>query len=398
MIEQIRNGKHLAANYAPLPVVADRAEGVWVWDREGRKYLDMLGAYSAVSFGHSHPVLVEALRRQASRLDTVSRAIQTDILGKFIDRACELTGYARGLPMNTGAEAVETAIKAARRWGYEVKGIPDDKAEIICCAGNFHGRTIAATAMSTVPAYRSGFGPFPPGFVTVPFGDAKSLAAAITPNTAAFLVEPIQGEGGIGVPPPGYLADAARICRDNGVLFIADEVQSGLGRTGHVLASWHENVKPDAVTLGKALGGGLVPVSLFLAGPEIMEVMRAGEHGSTFGGNPIAAAVGYEALGLLQEYELCRRASEAGEHLFMRLRRMSAPLIKEVRGRGLFAGIEIDRAHASAADVVLAFASEGVLAKETHRNTVRLAPPLTISLDELDYGLDRIEKALATLS
>lgn len=389
-------GPHVARNYDPLPLLAERADGVWIWDHDGKKYLDMLGAYSAVSFGHCNPRLVSALTRQANRLDTVSRAVRCQILEQFLESACELTGYDRALPMNTGAEAVETALKAARRWGYEKRNIAPEKAEIICCAGNFHGRTIAVTAMSTVSAYRNGFGPFPPGFTIIPFGDTDALSAAITPHTAAFLVEPIQGEGGIVVPPTGYLARAAEICRAAGVLLIVDEVQTGLGRTGKILASWHEDVRPDAVTLGKALGGGLVPVSLFLARADVIDVLRAGEHGSTFGGNPIAAAVGLETLALLVEGEYAARAAELGAHLFSALHIIASPLVKDIRGRGLFAGIEIDATRARASDVVRAMVSQGVLARETHRNTIRLAPPLTIARDEIDWGVERIARTLET--
>lgn len=387
-------GPHVARNYMPLPVVIERGKGVWLWDEDGNKYLDMLGAYSAVSFGHSHPRLIGAMTRQAEHLDTISRALHCRVLEKFLNRACKVTGYDRALPMNSGAEAVETALKAARRWAYEVKGIAPDKAEIICCDGNFHGRTIAVTAMSTVPAYRAGFGPFPPGFRSVPFGDSDALGAAITPNTAAFLVEPIQGEGGIVVPPDGYLSRAAEICREANVLLIADEIQSGLGRTGKVLASWHEDVKPDAVTLGKALGGGLLPVSLFLARSDIMDVLRPGEHGSTFGGNPIASAVGYEALGMLVENDLSVRATDLGSAFIDDLRQIRNPVIKEVRGRGLFVGIELDADRVKASDFVLALMEQKVLAKETHRNAVRLAPPLVIERHELEWGLGKIAKTL----
>lgn len=388
---------YAARNYLPLPIVLDRAEGVWVWDEAGKRYLDMLGAYSAASFGHSHPRLVAALSRQAARLDTVSRALHARVLDDFLKRACELTGFDRALPMNSGAEAVETALKAARKWGYEVKKVQPDQAQIICCEGNFHGRTIAITAMSSIPQYREGFGPYPAGFVAVPFGDADALARAITPNTAAFLVEPIQGEGGIVVPPDGYLARAAEICRANNVLLIADEIQTGLCRTGRLLASWHDGIEPDAITLGKALGGGLIPVSLFLARREVIDVFRPGDHGSTFGGNPIASAVGIEALNLLVEDELCTRSAELGAYFLEALRNIESPLIREVRGRGLFIGLEVDAKLASAESLVNRLIARGILTKDTHRNTVRFAPPLTIERSEIDWAVNEIESALGEL-
>ncbi|MBT8408909.1 MAG: ornithine--oxo-acid transaminase, partial [Alphaproteobacteria bacterium] len=364
-----------AHNYAPLPVTIVRGEGIYLWDDEGRRYLDMLGAYSAVSFGHCHPRLIEALTRQAGTLDILSRVYSNDKLGPFLARACEMTGMDRALPMNTGAEAVETALKAARKWAHKVKGVADGKAEIIAAKGNFHGRTIAVTGLSTVAQYRDGFGPFPPGFKTVPFADAPALADAITPDTAAFLVEPIQGEGGIIIPPKGYFREAERICRDNNVLLICDEIQTGLGRTGKLLAVEHEGIAPDAITLGKALGGGLVPVSMFLARREVMDVFNPGDHGSTYGGNPIAAAVGLTALDMLADGRLVRRSAELGDYLKACLQGLNSPAIREVRGRGLFIGIEIDESAGTATDVVLALLKAGVLTKETHRNTVRMAPP-----------------------
>ncbi|MCZ6449066.1 MAG: ornithine--oxo-acid transaminase [Alphaproteobacteria bacterium] len=383
-----------AANYAPLPVTIVRGEGVHLWDDKGRRYLDMLGAYSAVSFGHCHPRLVRALTEQAGRLDILSRVYSNDRLGPFLARACELTGMDRALPMNTGAEAVETALKAARKWAYTVKGVAHDRAEIIAAEGNFHGRTIAVTGLSTVAQYRDGFGPFPPGLVLVPFGDAAALEAAITPNTAAFLVEPIQGEGGIVVPPQGYFTDVERICRGHDVLLICDEIQTGLGRTGKLLAYQHEGITPDGVTLGKALGGGLFPVSMFLATDEVMGVFNPGDHGSTYGGNPIAAAVGLAALDLLVEDRLVERAADLGEHLLARLNALDSPAIAEVRGRGLFVGIEIHERAASALDVVEALMGAGVLTKETHRNTVRLAPPFVIEKAEIDEAVDCLAEVL----
>jgi len=386
-----------AHNYAPLPVTIVRGEGIYLWDDEGRRYLDMLGAYSAVSFGHCHPRLIEALTRQAGTLDILSRVYSNDKLGPFLARACEMTGMDRALPMNTGAEAVETALKAARKWAHKVKGVPDGQAEIIAAEGNFHGRTIAVTGLSTVPQYRDGFGPFPPGFKTVPFGDASALADAITSNTAAFLVEPIQGEGGIIIPPKGYFREVERICRDNNVLLICDEIQTGLGRTGKLLAIEHEGIAPDAITLGKALGGGLVPVSMFLARKEVMDVFNPGDHGSTYGGNPIAAAVGLTALDMLADGRLVRRSAELGDHLKARLQGLNSPAIREVRGRGLFIGIEIEKSAGTATEVVLALLKAGVLTKETHRNTVRMAPPFTIERDEVDQVIEHLTQALETL-
>ncbi len=383
-----------AANYAPLPVTIVRGEGVYLWDDCGRRYLDMMGAYSAVSFGHCHPRLVEALTTQARRLDAISRAYFNDRLGPFLARACELTGMDVALPMNSGAEAVETALKAARKWAYKVKGVPADCAEIIACEGNFHGRTITITGFSSVAQYRDGFGPFAPGFRLIAYGDAAALEAAITPNTAAFLVEPVQGEGGIIMPPKGYLAEAARICRAHNVLLLADEVQSGLGRTGKLLACEHDGVRPDGLMLGKALGGGLLPVSLFLARREVMGVFKPGDHGSTFGGNPIAAAVGLAALDTLIEEGLIDRAAQVGDHLARRLRAINNPLVREVRSLGLFAGVELNPQLANAGAVVRRLIDVGVLTKDTHRNTIRLAPPLTISESQIDWAIDRLSEVL----
>jgi ornithine--oxo-acid transaminase len=383
-----------AGNYAPLPVTIVRGDGVYLWDDAGRRYIDMMGAYSAVSFGHCHPRLVEALVAQAQRLDTISRAYFNDRLGPFLARACELTGMDVALPMNSGAEAVETALKAARKWAYKVKGVAADRAEIIACEANFHGRTIAITGFSSVAQYRDGFGPFATGFKLVPFGDAAALEAAITPDTAAFLVEPVQGEGGIVVPPKGYLAEAARICRAHNVLLLADEVQSGLGRTGKLLACEHEGVTPDGLMLGKALGGGLLPVSMFLARRDVMAVFAPGDHGSTFGGNPIAAAVGLAALDTLVDEGLIDRAARSGDHLLRRLRAINNPVIREVRGIGLFAGVELDPVRVDAGVVVRRLIDAGVLTKDTHRNTIRFAPPLIIRESEIDWAVDRLAEVL----
>jgi ornithine--oxo-acid transaminase len=383
-----------APNYVPLPVTIVRGKGVYLWDEDGRRYIDMMGAYSAASFGHCHPRLVQALVDQAGQLDTISRAYFNNRLGPFLARACTLTGMDSALPMNSGAEAVETALKAARKWAYKIKGVPAGQAEVIAAEGNFHGRTITIVGFSSVPQYRDGFGPFPPGFKLVPFGDAQALEAAITPNTAAFLVEPIQGEGGINVPPPGYLAEVERICRAHDVLLLCDEIQSGLGRTGRLLACQHENVRPDGVMLGKALGGGLLPVSLFLARDEVMQVFRAGDHGSTFGGNPIAAAVGLAALGTLIDENLIERATRVGAHLLDRLGSIRSPVIREVRGQGLFAGVELDRDFADAAAVVRRLLQAGVLTKDTHHNTIRFAPPLIINESQIDWAVDRLAEVL----
>ncbi|WP_441278129.1 ornithine--oxo-acid transaminase [Tardiphaga sp. 172_B4_N1_3] len=383
-----------AGNYAPLPVTIVRGAGVYVWDEAGRRYIDMMGAYSAASFGHCHPRLVKALTEQAQRLDTISRAYFSDRLGPFLAKACALTGMDAALPMNSGAEAVETALKAARKWAYRVKGVPTDRAEIIVAEGNFHGRTISIVGFSSQAQYRDGFGPFPPGFTCVPFGDAPALAAAITPDTAAFLVEPIQGEGGINVPPPGYLAEVARICKANNVLLLCDEIQSGLGRTGRLLACQHEGVTPDGLMLGKALGGGMLPVSLFLARREVMQVFTPGDHGSTFGGNPIASAVGLAALDTLIDERLIERAATVGAHLLDRLSAIKNPIIREVRGRGLFAGVELHRNMASAGTVINRLLQAGVLTKDTHRNTIRFAPPLIIDKSQVDWAVDRLTEVL----
>jgi len=389
--------RYCAHNYHPLPVVLTRGEGVFVWDESGKKYLDMMSAYSAVSHGHAHPRLVKLVQQQVARLNVVSRAFYSDTLGPFLARACELTGQDMALPMNTGAEAVETAIKAARKWAYTVKGVASDKAEIISCKGNFHGRTMAAVAMSDEPQYRFGFGPFPEGFVNVEYGDIGALEAAINANTAAFIVEPIQGEGGIIIPPAGYLGEAARICRENNVLLIADEIQTGLGRTGKLLACDHEGVKPDGLILGKALGGGILPVSMFLARREVMDVFTPGDHGSTFGGNPLAAAVGLEALNILVEDRLAENSAAMGDHLLGELRKIDSPMISDIRGRGLFVGIQIDPTLASARSVCEALKERGLLSKETHQTVVRLAPPLVIGKREIDWSLQQIREVLAAM-
>jgi ornithine--oxo-acid transaminase len=389
--------RYCAQNYQPLPVVLTRAEGAYVWDEAGKKYLDMMSAYSAVSHGHGHKRLVKLVQQQVEQLSIVSRAFYTDKLGLFLERACTLTGQDMALPMNTGAEAVETAIKAARKWAYTVKGVEKDKAEIIACTGNFHGRTTTIVAMSGEPQYKEGFGPYPAGFLLVEFGNIAALEAAINENTAAFLVEPIQGEGGIVVPPAGYLKAAAELCRKNNVLLIADEIQTGLGRTGKLLACEHEDVHPDGLILGKALGGGILPVSLFLARREVMNVFTPGDHGSTFGGNPLAAAVGLEALNILIEDELPQKSAAMGEYLMDRLREFDTPLIRNIRGRGLFIGIEVDPALCSAREICESLMHRGLLSKETHETVVRLAPPLIIGRDEVDWAVDQIAEVLGDI-
>jgi ornithine--oxo-acid transaminase len=389
--------RYCAHNYHPLPVVLTHGEGVYVWDDAGNKYLDMMSAYSAVSHGHANPRIVKVVRDQVGTLNIVSRAFYTDKLGPFLAKACELTGQDMALPMNTGAEAVETAIKAARKWAYTVKGVADDKAEIIACSGNFHGRTTTIVAMSDEPQYRAGFGPFAPGFKIVEYGSIDALEAAINENTAAFLVEPIQGEGGIIVPPQGYLKAAETLCRKHNVLLIADEIQTGLGRTGKLLACEHEDVVPDGLILGKALGGGIFPVSMFLARKEVMNVFRPGDHGSTFGGNPLGAAIGLEALNLLVEDRLAERSAELGSYLLAELRKIDSPLIREVRGRGLFIGLEIERSLGSARAVCEGLMKRGLLSKETHETVVRLAPPLVIEKRDIDWALQQIRDVLAEM-
>ena len=383
-----------AHNYHPLPVVLTRGAGVYLFDDNGRRYLDMMSAYSAVSFGHSHPALVNALTEQAQKLAVTSRAFHTDQLGPFLQTLCRMTGMPRALPMNSGAEAVETAIKAARKWAYKVKGVPEGQAQILVAEGNFAGRTTTIVGFSTEAQYRDGFGPFAPGFSVVPFGDAQALEAAITPHTAAFIVEPIQGEAGIIVPPEGYLKAVREICTRHKVLMICDEVQTGLGRTGALLACDHEGVKPDGLMLGKALGGGLLPVSAFLARDDVMAQFTPGDHGSTFGGNPLAAAVGLAALQLLEREQLARRAQEQGDYLMARLRLLNHPAITEVRGRGLLIGVQIDPAFASAREVCERLMHEGVLTKDTHHTVVRLAPPLVIERAQIDAAVAALQRVL----
>jgi ornithine--oxo-acid transaminase len=383
--------EYSAHNYHPLDVVVARAEGVWVYDVDGRKFLDCLSAYSAVNQGHCHPTILEAASEQMHKVTLTSRAFRNDQMGPFMKALCELTGYDMALPMNTGAEAVETAIKAARKWGYQVKGVPDNQAEIIVCQGNFHGRTTTIVGFSSEDSYKKDFGPFTPGFVTIPFRDSAALEEAITPNTVAFLVEPIQGEGGVVIPPEGYLKEVADICRKHNVLLIADEIQTGLGRTGAMLACDHEGVRPDIVVVGKALSGGFYPVSAALADREIMGLFQPGDHGSTFGGNPLGAAIGRAALGVITDEKLVEQSRELGAYFKGRLARIESDHIKEVRGQGLFIGVVLDK---PARRFCEELQDKGILCKETHENIIRFAPPLVITKDEIDWAMTHIEPVL----
>jgi ornithine--oxo-acid transaminase len=383
-----------AHNYLPLDVVIDRGQGVWVYDVEGRQYIDCLSAYSALNQGHCHPRIVAAMQERAAILTLTSRAFRNSQLALLEREICELTGYQKVLPMNSGAEAVETAIKAARKWGYAVKGLPEDSAEIIVCDGNFHGRTITIIGFSSVYKYRNGFGPFTPGFRIIEYGSTEALEEAINPNTVAFLVEPIQGEGGVIIPPPGYLRKAASICRDQNVLLLADEIQTGLGRTGKLFACQHEDVRADVMILGKAISGGLYPVSLVLADDAILGLFHPGEHGSTFGGNPLAARVAREAIRVLIDERLTERAAKWGAYLTGRLERIESQYVKEVRGRGLMIGIELYPEAGGARRFCEELAERGVLCKETHTHTIRVAPPLIINQQEIEWAVERFSDVL----
>ena len=380
-----------AHNYHPLDVVIERAEGVWVYDVEGKRYLDCLAAYSAVNQGHCHPEILKALVEQAHKVTLTSRAFRNDQLPLFYKELHELTGYDIALPMNSGSEAVETAIKTARKWGYKIKGISEDKAEVIVCANNFHGRTITEVSFSTDAQYRDGFGPFTPGFKVIPFGDAQALEDVITPHTCAFLVEPIQGEAGIIIPPAGFLKQAADICRQNRVLLIVDEIQSGLGRTGKLFAYEHEGIRPDVVIVGKALSGGFYPVSAVLSSREIMSIFEPGDHGSTFGGNPLGCAVARAALQVLMQEKLVERSAELGAYFLELLQTLHSPDLKEVRGKGLWIGIEL---HSPARAYCEALKEKGILCKETHDRVIRIAPPLIIQREEIDWAFERIRKVI----
>lgn len=383
--------KYSAHNYNPLDVVLSEGKGVWVYDVEGNKYLDCLAAYSAVNQGHCHPRILQAAQEQMQKLTLSSRAFRNDQMGPFLQELCELTGYEKALPMNTGAEAVETAIKAARKWGYVVKGVAENCAEIIVCEGNFHGRTTTIVGFSSEESYRQDFGPFTPGFVTIPYGDVSALEAAITPNTVAFLVEPIQGEGGVIMPPNGFLSAAAETCRQNNVLLMTDEIQTGLGRTGRLFASEHEGVRPDVMIVGKALSGGFYPVSAVLTDGEVLGLFKPGDHGSTFGGNPLGSAIARTALEVLVDEGLVERSAELGEYFLGRLQRIESEHIKEVRGRGLFIGVELNVPARSFAEALY---QRGILAKETHQFVLRFAPPLVITREEIDWAVERIEEVL----
>ncbi|MDN5708655.1 MAG: ornithine--oxo-acid transaminase [Planococcus sp. (in: firmicutes)] len=378
-----------AKNYHPLPIVISKAEGVWVTDPEGNKFMDMLSAYSAVNQGHRHPQIIQALKDQADRVTLTSRAFHNDQLAPWYEMICKISGKEMALPMNTGAEAVETAIKAARRWAYDVKGVEENKAEIIACEGNFHGRTMTAVSLSSDPEYRRGFGPMLPGINIVPFGDLEALKNAITPNTAAFLIEPIQGEAGIIMPPKGFLKAARELCRENNVLFIADEIQCGLARTGKMFACEWEDVDPDMYILGKALGGGVFPISCVVADHEVLGVFNPGSHGSTFGGNPLACAVSIASMQVIQDENLTGRSQELGTYFMDELKKLDHPVIKEVRGRGLFIGMELTEAARPYCEQLKEL---GLLCKETHDTVIRFAPPLIITKEELDWALERIHQ------
>ena len=384
-----------ANNYKPLDVVLCRGEGIWVWDVEGNKYLDCLSAYSAVNQGHCHPRILKALKEQAEQLTLVSRAFRNDQLGPFYKEICELTRSHSVLPMNSGAEAVESAIKAVRKWGYEVKQVPDGQAEIIVCANNFHGRTLTIVGFSTEEQYRQGYAPFTPGFKIIPFGDAEALEQAITPNTVGFLVEPIQGEGGVIVPPKGYLKDARRLCDENNVILILDEIQTGLGRTGKLFAEEHEGIESDLTIVGKALSGGFYPISAVLSNKEVLGVFKPGDHGSTFGGNPLACAVAREALKVLIEEKLIENSAKLGSYMMDQLREIPSPHVKEIRGRGLMIGVELHPQAGGARRFCESLQTKGLLCKETHEHVLRIAPPLIIQEPEIDWALERIADVLS---
>ncbi len=384
--------KYGAHNYAPLDVVLSRGEGAWVWDVEGNRYLDMLAAYSAVNQGHRHPKILKAMQEQLERITLTSRAFYNDRLGLFLKKLHDITGYDKALPMNSGAEAVETALKIARKWAYVKKGIPLNDGEIIVALNNFHGRTITVVSFSSEPQYRYGFGPFTPGFVFVPFGDADAIEKAINWKTIGVMLEPIQGEGGINVPPDGYLRRVRQIIEERGVLLILDEIQTGLGRTGKMFAFEWEDARPDILILGKALGGGVYPVSAALADNHIMEVIKPGDHGSTFGGNPVAAAVGIAALDVIIEEKLPERALQLGSYFMEKLKQIESPYIKEVRGKGLMIGVEIKPEYKNAKPFIKRLKEKGILVKETHERVIRFAPPLVITKEELDWAIERIEE------
>ncbi len=387
--------RHGAHNYHPLPICISEGKGVWVKDPEGCKYLDMLSSYSALNHGHRHPVIIKALIDQAKKVTLISRAFHSDQLGPFLKELADLTGFAMALPMNSGAEAVETAVKTARKWGCLKKGLAQDQGEIIVAANNFHGRTVTIVGFSTEEQYRRDFGPFTPGFKVVPFGDAEALRAAITPRTVAFLVEPIQAEAGILLPPPGYFQAVREICTQSNVLLVLDEIQTGMGRTGRMFAFEHEGIRPDVLVLGKALGGGVLPISVVCAQPEIMDVYKPGDHGSTFGGNPLACAVARAAMRALKDEGLVERSARMGEYLMGKLRALKSGYVKEIRGRGLLVGIELHASAGGARRFCEDLMRRGMLCKETHEHVIRLAPPLVISEKEIDWAMARLKKVLA---
>ncbi|MGD8280085.1 MAG: ornithine--oxo-acid transaminase [Gemmatimonadota bacterium] len=386
--------KYSAHNYHPLPVVIERGEGVWVWDVDGKRYMDMLSGYSALNQGHRHPAIVKAAKEQLDELTLTSRAFHNDQMGPFLKELCEATGFERALPMNTGAEAVETAIKMIRKWGYEVKGVPAGKAEIIVCENNFHGRTTTIVGFSSEEQYKDGFGPFTPGFKLIPYGDADALEAAINENTVGFLFEPLQGEGGVVVPPEGFIERARELCTQHGVALMADEIQTGLGRTGRLFCCDWESVRPDVLIVGKALGGGLYPVSAAIADEEFMEVFHPGDHGSTFGGNPLGAAIGRASLRVTLEEKLPQRSDELGTWFMEQLREIDSPHVEEVRGKGLMIGVVIKESSGVARPFCEALHERGVLAKETHHQVIRFAPPLTITQEELEFALEHARDVL----
>ncbi len=392
LLEEVE--RYSATNYQPLDVVIERAEGVWMWDTDGRRYLDMLSAYSALNQGHRHPAIVDAARAQLDRLTLTSRAFHNDQMGPFLRELCESAGFERALPMNTGAEAVETAIKMVRKWGYRVKGVPDGSAEIIVCENNFHGRTTTVVGFSSESQYRDGFGPFTPGFRSIPFGDAEALAAAISNRTVGFLVEPIQGEGGVIVPEEGFLSRARALCDDAGVAFMADEIQTGLGRAGRLFACEWEHVRPDVLIVGKALGGGVYPVSAVLADAPFMNVFEPGDHGSTFGGNPLASAIARASLAVILDEELAERADRLGRWFMAELEAIDSPHVVEVRGRGLLIGVEIKETSGTARPYCEALKERGILAKETHGQVIRFAPPLVVDQETLAAALVHIREVL----
>ncbi len=391
IVSEQRLGAH---NYQPLDVVLTRGEGVWLWDVDGNRYLDCLSAYSAVNQGHCHPRIMQAMVEQAGKLTLTSRAFRNDQLALLYEDLAELTGSHKILPMNSGAEAVESAVKAARKWGYEEKGVADNQAEVIVCANNFHGRTISIVSFSTDPTARTGFGPFTPGFKVVPFGDIEALQAAITANTVAFLVEPIQGEAGVLIPPPGYFTQVRELCTQTGVTLILDEIQTGLGRTGRMLAEEHEGIEADVTLIGKALSGGFYPISAVLSNADVLGVLRPGEHGSTFGGNPLAAAIAREALRVLVEEGMIENSAQLGAYFLEELKHIESEKIKEVRGRGLMLAVELHDQAGGAREAVLALKDRGVLAKDTHGSTIRISPPLVITREQVDWVLEQIESVL----